>query len=61
MDISGISSSTIETAQSILMARKALQAQQMEGLAAVKLIMDSKTSSNSINIDKNGNHLDIYA
>lgn len=61
MDISAISSNTNATAQSVLVARKALQAQQLEGMAAVKLITDSHTSATVTNAGKDGSLIDIYA
>lgn len=60
MDISGISNANA-TAQSVLMARKALKAQLLEGMAAIKLITDSHAGSTSISAGKDGSLIDIYA
>lgn len=60
MDISSISTSiAVERAaeQSILVARKALQAQKMEGLAAVSLINQSVGTGDS----ESGTLINVYA
>lgn len=60
MDISSISTSiSVERAaeQSILVARKALQGQKMEGMAAVSLIENSVGTDNG----ENSTLINVYA
>lgn len=60
MDISSISTSnSVERAaeQSILVARKALQAQKMEGMTAVSLINQSVGTGD----DESGTLMNVYA